>query len=110
MEGNTLKIKISYDVINDKFDYISNIKPDQIKKIVSEFVRTQVGAGEDSSEAEEHDSYSVNLSLDLSHDRFSISDNCGNKGLRDGILLHFIKFAVVRLEPEQEQKNKIKET
>lgn len=91
-----LKLEINYNVANDKFDYVSNIRPELVKDIVAEFLRMQIGKGADLSESDERDSYSVSISLDLSHDHFSVSDNCGNKGLRDGILMCFIKSAIIK--------------
>lgn len=97
---NVLKLRINYNIADDTFDYISNIKSDQIKKIVSEFLRTQLGKGEDLSEADKRDCYSIEIHLDLSYDCFSVSHNCGNKGLRDGILMEFIKSAKIEAKEE----------
>lgn len=40
---------------------------------------------------EVRDVYTICVKLNMSNDSFSVIDDCGNKGSRDGILLSFIK-------------------
>ena len=89
MEG--LSVIIEYNLKTDSYTFDSNIKPEKINDLVSEFLRTQIGKGEDFSKAEERDVYKIKLSIDLSQDIFYCEHNCGNLGLRDGILMGFLK-------------------
>lgn len=74
-----------------KFKYESNIKSESLADIVADFIRSQTGAGVDNSPANEKDDvYTIRLTLDLSDDSFGCSHNCGNKGLRDGILMDIL--------------------
>jgi len=88
---NDLYLNIKYDIVNDTYEIDTNIKTDLVKDIVSEFLRTQVGTGKDFSKMKEDDKYNISIKLNLNRDNFTCSDNCGNKGLRDGILLNYIK-------------------
>ena len=85
-----LFIKVCYNLADDKFKYESNIKKGQMEEIVLSFLRQQIGKGADNSERNEVDIYEISIELDLSDDTFYCSHNCGNLGLRDGILMHFV--------------------
>ena len=85
-----LKILIDYDLIRDSFCINGNVKMSRVGDLVTEFLKTQVGAGEDNRKAETKDLYKIDILLDLSQDIFRCSSNCGNLGLREGILLRLI--------------------
>jgi len=89
MEDSFLKLK--YNINTDKFDIDSNIKLEMQGEIVSNFLRGQIGQGEDNREADKREIYEIALNLDLSCDKYTVLHNCGNKGLRDGILINFLK-------------------
>ena len=86
-----LFVELKYDIKKDNFDVSTNIKEKSVSDIVETFLRNQVGAGVDNKEANKYDVYNIRIELDLSDDTFKVSDNCGNKGLRDGILMRFLK-------------------
>lgn len=80
-------INLKWDSKTGDFKMDSNAKDP--KDLILQFIHTQLGEGEDPTPREEHDLYEIHLELDLSHDVFRTTHNCGNKGLRDGILLHY---------------------
>lgn len=83
-----INLELLYDLNNDSFDISGNAKdPDYI---VKEFLMTQIGKGVDNSKANEKEKYAINIQLDLEFDTFSCAHDCGNLGLRDGILQRFI--------------------
>jgi len=84
-------IAIDYDVIGNKTCYHSNIKKKRLKDVLLDYIRLQMGKGSDETPREEHDLYEITIYLDLAMDRFSSQSNCGNKGLRDGIIMYLIK-------------------
>jgi hypothetical protein len=85
-------LKLKYNIKKDKFSYSSNMRDERIADIVVEFLRIQMGKGADRSEPEKRDKYKIEIWLDLNTDTFvNCKDNCGNLGLRDGILMRFIK-------------------
>jgi len=83
-----INLNLVHNIITDTFKVSGNCKDP--KEIVSEFLRTQIGAGYDRSKPNQKDEYTIRINLDLSDDTFYIEHNCGNKSLRDGILLRFL--------------------
>ncbi len=88
--SNELTMVITYNLTKDEFAYSGTVKPELVKDMVSEFLRSQMGKGADDRPPNEIDEYVIQLGLDLSFDRVSCTDNCGNKGLREGILMRFL--------------------
>lgn len=87
---NRLYVEIQYNVPDDKFCITrTNIRKDSIQSIVSNFLRSQIGGGQDKSPVNEQNVYTIELQIDLSDDSFYCAHNCGNRGLREGILMHF---------------------
>jgi len=89
MSDTDITIKIKYDVIKDKFDVETNAKNPH--ELVSDWIRSQIGKGADSSQSIQSDIYNITLTVDLSQDVFTVNHDCGNKGLRDGILMHYMR-------------------
>ena len=82
-----IKLHIIYDIDNDTFEIKGNaLYP---KNTVKNFLRTQIGTGKDFSPPNNKSKYNIVIDLDLTDDTFYIQDDCGNKGVRDGILLRF---------------------
>ena len=84
-------LKIEYDVKENEFYIDGNLSPEGQREIVENFLRKQIGAGEDASIANIRDSYTITLEWDPSNDSIGISSDTGNDGLRDGILMCFLK-------------------
>lgn len=85
-----LYFNVAFTIETGKFEIDSNIKPEHQAEIVSNFLRNQMGAGKDKSTPNKLDVYHIKLELDLSDDSFGSLHDCGNKGLRDGILLEVL--------------------
>ncbi|HTZ42149.1 MAG TPA: hypothetical protein VMC07_03015 [Candidatus Omnitrophota bacterium] len=88
----TLELTVVYDIEKDAFNVQGNVKPELRRDFVFNFLRTQIGTGEDRSEAAEREVYTLQLKLDLNSDEYTVRDNCGNKGLRNGILLKYAEL------------------
>ena len=82
-----LFINITYDPNKDKYKVRTNVKREGVEDLIDTFLRGQIGAGSDSRKAEKREVYHINMQIDLSDDSFNVSDDTGNFGLRDGILL-----------------------
>jgi len=91
MPSVDLFLNIRYDVAKDTFEIESNIKPELRGDVLADFIHSQVGSGPDPSPSETHDQYIIKLGLALVDDTFYVSHNCGNKGLRDGILMRVLR-------------------
>lgn len=87
-----LFLELEYDLHTDMVRVLStNIKGDKISEVVEAYLHSQIGAGIDQRIAEEREKYHIHLELELGGDVFHVSDDTGNKGLREGILLHFFQ-------------------
>lgn len=75
----------------DKVELKSNIKHHLVSDIICDFLQSQTGKGADSSPPQDRDIYFIRLELDLTNDSFTSFSNCGNLGLRDGILMDIIR-------------------
>ena len=84
-----LFVGVSYNLNSNQFEIETNAKDP--RKIITEFLRTQIGAGKDESPVNEIDDYKIRIDLDLSCDAFRCTHDCGNLGLRDGILLTYLR-------------------
>lgn len=84
-----ISTKITHDLTQDSFEVTGNAK--YPKKLVFAFLRTQIGAGVDLNPPTVQDIYTITIKLDPSEDIFSVCHDCGNKGLRDGILARFLQ-------------------
>lgn len=80
--------KVTYPINEpNRFRIETNAKTELVGELLGEFIRGQIGMGVDESEANQIDVYEIVLGLDLSNDSWGTKQNCGNKGLRDGILI-----------------------
>jgi len=70
-----------------KYSIESDASSDGIKSIIENFLRCQIGAGADKSEPNDKQVYSIDIQLDMADDSFTCEHDCGNLGLRDGILM-----------------------
>ena len=83
------RLNLLYNVKEDKFTVNTDLKDP--KDMVSEFLRLQIGAGVDKTEPNRTDEYYIKIQVDLAIDGFTCEHNCGNLGLRDGILMRYLK-------------------
>lgn len=82
-----LFMNIAYDINKRTFKITGNLNKVGQKTILEAFLQAQVDAGIDNSKANERDVYNIRFKVDLSYDNIRVSDNTGNKGLREGILI-----------------------
>ena len=88
-----LSVNIQYDIKNDTMKITStNIAESKVIDIINEFIRSQIGMGSDTNEPNILDEYHITITLDLSDDSFSCQYDCGNKGLREGILIRCLQI------------------
>jgi hypothetical protein len=87
-----LNIRVIYPLEHpEQLRIETDVKDELVAELVGEFLLTQVGAGEDPSKAEKRDTYTIHLQLDLNGDVWYCKHDCGNKGLRDGILMDVVR-------------------
>ena len=85
-----LLIDIKYNIKHGHFDVRSNIKKDKIADFVTDFLHNEVGQGADESETEKRDDYRIKIAMSFNDDCYWCWHDCGNKGLRNGILMRFV--------------------
>lgn len=82
---------IVYFLKDDKFNVSSSMSEEGVREVVEAFLHGEMGKGRDDREAEVRDEYTIKLGIDFSDDTIYVSDDCGNCGLRDGILMHYLR-------------------
>lgn len=65
----------------------SNVKREHWEEVLSGFLACQVGAGADATPPRKRAVYTIQIDLDLDDDVYYNKHDCGNKGLRDGLLM-----------------------
>lgn len=89
-----LQMTINYDMKAGSFTWDetkTNVKQSYREELLSDFLQSQIGSGADDTPAVEWDAYEIQIGVDLSDDTFYVKHNCGNKGLRDGILMDVLR-------------------
>jgi hypothetical protein len=87
MGESNLHLWLRYTQSTDELVYATDMKDEAIPEVLEAFLQDQIGAGADPAPAVESDVYTIRIRLDLSDDSFFSSHDCGNLGLRDGILM-----------------------
>lgn len=87
-----LILDITYPINTpDDFKIDGNVKEECQTDLLSDFIRGQLGAGADNSPPIERSEYHIRICVDLDGDKFSVTSDTGNKGLRDGIVMDVIR-------------------
>lgn len=86
MNEQFLTMDLTFSVKNASFNIDGNVKKEKQSDLIIAFLRTQLGQGIDNSEANKQDKYHISIKWFPHLDRFQITSDTGNKGLRDGIL------------------------
>ena len=103
--GNDLYLILKYRLNPEEARITdTNIRAEKLKEILSEYLRTQLGQGEDTSKAEEREDYTIKIGLNLSSDTFTTESNTGNRGLATGIVMRSLEILVIG-DSVQEQDN-----
>ncbi|MBS3081583.1 hypothetical protein J4416_01430 [Candidatus Pacearchaeota archaeon] len=87
-----LTVGVNWRVKDDHYEAFGNANREGQEEIVSNFLRSQMGAGKDERTPQEHDVYSIRLEWHPEDDRIESYSNTGNFSLRDGILIGFLRY------------------
>jgi len=85
-------VELEFDMKADKVQIRTNAKHDKVVDLLEDYLHSCVGTGKDPAPAEEREVYTINLGVELSEDIWGSSHNCGNKGLREGIVMRVLKM------------------
>lgn len=86
-----LTMDITFPMDGSKPTIRSTVRRERWSEFVEEYLRAQIGAGADPAPAEERKVYQITIAIDLEDDGTYSKHDCGNKGLRDGILMSLLK-------------------
>lgn len=64
----------------------TNAKKEAVESVLCDFLRTQIGLGEDKTPANKKDIYNISIGFDLNGDNFHTISDTGNCGLTAGIV------------------------
>ncbi len=87
MSGANVHLWLRYTLSTGELLYATDLKPEAIVNLLETFLESQIGAGGDATPPVEGDVYNIQIRMDLEDDTFYVSHDCGNLGLRDGILM-----------------------
>lgn len=86
-----LTLDILYDLKKDKFETRGDVNEEGRRELVESFLRGQIGAGKDESKVNQREIYIIQLRWYPSDDRIEADSNTGNKSLRDGLLINYLR-------------------
>jgi hypothetical protein len=89
-QEHDIRVIVNFNIEQDSFEVFSNAK--RPGDIIEAYLRTKIGKGEDTTEANILDVYTIDIKLDLTEDTFYCTHNCGSKGLREGILVRYLEI------------------
>lgn len=86
-----LTFGIKYNINENKCEFYGDVNKEGMGEIVSSWIQLQIGAGEDNTPSEQHDIYQIEIDWYPEDDSFVCRHNCGNKSLREGILMRALQ-------------------
>lgn len=90
-------IEMTFDMKTEAVQIRTNAKHEVLSELISDYIHAQVGAGKDLTPPIERDVYKIAIGVELDDDSWGSSHDCGNKGLREGILMRIL--AILSDEP-----------
>ena len=89
LDKHIIYIKLTFPIKDPKnFKIETNAKPELVGSLIGDFLHTQHSQDADDRDDTEREIYHIDLSVDLADDTWRIEYDTGNKGLRNGILMH----------------------
>lgn len=87
-----LMIGLEYDLRKRTARIDTNVKRDKVAELLGEYLLSCVGQGKDDAPPTKKNVYCIKLGLVLSEDQWLVEHDCGNKGLREGILMDIVSL------------------
>lgn len=92
-------IEMTFNMKEDTVRIRTNAKHDKVGDLLEDYLHAQIGSGKDTTPATEKDIYNITLGVELGEDIWGSSHDCGNKGLREGIVMRIL--TMLDKEPEK---------
>lgn len=87
---NVIFVDIKYPLDEPK-NYIINSNARMPVELLEEYMRALANSGEDNRKSNALSEYHIRVEFDVSEDTFTATSDCGNFGLRDGIIFDVIQ-------------------
>ena len=87
MKNQYATIDITFKM-DGTFDINGDVKPECRTGLIETFLSRQLGKGEDERKPDERGEDHIRMRWNPDRDFIEVTDNTGNKGLRDGILYY----------------------
>ena len=94
-----ITIEIDFDINGQTAQIKTNAKREAVLELMTDYIHSQIGTGKDTSPPENRDVYKIILGVELAEDSWGSYHNCGNKGLRDGIVMKVLHL--VEMSPDK---------
>ncbi len=85
-------IEMAFDMKAETVQIKTNAKRSVVAELIGDYIHAQVGAGKDESPPIQRDVYNIAIGVELDDDSWGSSHDCGNKGLREGILMRVLQI------------------
>jgi hypothetical protein len=86
-----ITIEMDFTVKDESVIIRTNAKHEKVQELLEDYLHSIVGAGKDSAPPETRDIYKIAIGVELAAgDVWGSSHDCGNKGLRDGIIMRIL--------------------
>lgn len=83
-------VEMTFNVKDETTTIRTNAKHEKVVDLLEDYLHAQVGTGKDPSPMVELDVYKISIGVELGDDSWGSYHDCGNKGLRDGILMRIL--------------------
>lgn len=83
-------IEMAFNVDADTVQIRTNAKHEVLRELIDDYLETQIGTGRDNTPPVVRDVYKISIGVKLANDSWGSSHDCGNKGLREGILMRIM--------------------
>lgn len=81
-----LLIQITFEIATEHTTIQTNAPHERVGELLEEYLRSIMGAGGDTTPFDQRERYVIKLGIDLGDETWQTMHDCGNQGLRDGII------------------------
>lgn len=90
-----ITIEMTFTVKDESVVIRTNAKYEKVQDLLEDYLHSIVGSGKDPAPMVERDVYKIVIGVELAEgDAWGSHHDCGNKGLRDGIIARVLSLVV----------------
>lgn len=91
-------VTIEFDMKNETVKIGGNAKKGAVQELLESYLHGCIGSGKDPAPPVKRDIYNIKLGIDLSDDTWFVEHDCGNKSLREGLVMATLQLIKDNLE------------